>query len=97
MATKKPAKKTAPKEEEVEIETNKGVLFKNKRKRKGKKDPDYTGRMFDEDGREYWLSGWVKEHIKYGSYLSLSMTLKEDQEEETEEEQTDASTDDLPF
>lgn len=36
-----------------------GSMFKNKRKRDGRKDPDYTGSVMI-DGQEYWLDGWIK-------------------------------------
>lgn len=49
--------------------TNRGVLFKNDRKETDN-HPDYTGRI-DIDGKEYFLSAWIKEGKK-GKFMSLS-------------------------
>lgn len=38
--------------------TNKGALFKNDDKRNDK-DPDYKGTV-NVDGREFWISGWIR-------------------------------------
>lgn len=48
---------------------NRGVLFKNDRKETDN-HPDYTGRI-DIDGKEYFLSAWIKEGKK-GKFMSLS-------------------------
>ena len=41
-----------------EMNNNTGSIFKNKRKEK-EKHPDRTGKI-KVDGKEYWLSGWIK-------------------------------------
>lgn len=37
--------------------TNRGVLFKNHKRREGKNDPQMRGNI-NVEGKEYWLSGW---------------------------------------
>jgi len=47
-----------------------GSLFKNKRKTT-ETHPDYTGSMMV-NGKEHWLSAWVKEG-KNGKFFSVSL------------------------
>lgn len=56
---------------------NQGVLFKNEKKREGKRDPDYNGQITI-DGKEYWLTSWINTS-KDGSkkYMALKAKLKE--------------------
>jgi hypothetical protein len=56
--------------------TNRGVLFDNDRK-ESDNHPDYTGKI-NVEGKEYWLSAWVKEGSK-GEFFSLSVKPKEAQ------------------
>jgi len=78
---------------------NSGSLFKNDRKEKSS-HPDYQGTMMV-DGREYWLSGWVKEGNK-GKFFSLALKPK-DQQRKTDPISTgrprmnDALDDEIPF
>jgi hypothetical protein len=51
--------------------TNRGVFFRNDRKKPESREPDYRGRL-NVDGAEYELAGWVREG-KNGKYLSLSI------------------------
>jgi len=51
--------------------TNRGVLFINGRKSKDN-HPDYTGKI-DIDGKERWLSAWVKTSKDGKKFLSLSL------------------------
>jgi hypothetical protein len=53
-----------------------GVLFKNDRKEKDT-HPDYTGNARI-DGRDYWLSAWIKDG-KNGKFMSLALKPKDDQ------------------
>lgn len=50
--------------------TNKGVLFKNKKKETDK-HPDYNGSI-NIDGTDYWLSAWINEAQDGSKYMSLS-------------------------
>jgi hypothetical protein len=63
---------------------NEGVLFKNEKKREGKKDPDYQGQL-TVDGKEYWLVSWVntsKDGTK--KFMSIKAKLKEAKTESVE-------------
>jgi hypothetical protein len=56
--------------------TNRGALFRNDDK-DGERDRDYSGTL-NVDGREFWLSGWIKSSKKTGSkFLSLSVKPKD--------------------
>jgi hypothetical protein len=54
---------------------NSGVLFKNDRKEKDN-HPDYTGNAMI-DGREYWISAWLKDGQK-GKFFSFAFKPKDD-------------------
>lgn len=54
---------------------NRGVLFKNKRRR-GDKDPTVTGNAMV-GGKEYWVSGWTGESANGTWYTSLSFKEKQ--------------------
>jgi len=53
--------------------TNKGILGRNDRKTQDN-HPDFSGSI-NIEGREYWLSGWIKER-KDGSGKFFSLTAK---------------------
>lgn len=55
--------------------TNRGVLFKNKKK-ESDKHPDYTGSI-NVDGKEMWLSAWIKESKEGQKFFSLSVQKKD--------------------
>jgi hypothetical protein len=54
---------------------NSGALFKNERKEKDA-DRDYSGSV-NVEGREFWLSGWIKTSKAGVGYLSLSLKPKD--------------------
>lgn len=49
---------------------NQGALFKND-KQGVESRPDYNGKL-NVDGKDYWVSGWVKDG-KSGKFLSLAV------------------------
>jgi len=53
--------------------TNSGILSRNDRKVEDK-HPDFKGSI-NVDGRDYWLSGWIKER-KDGSGRFFSLSVK---------------------
>jgi hypothetical protein len=55
---------------------NSGALFKNTRKERDS-HPDYNGTI-KVDGREFWISAWIKEGQK-GKFMSLSVKPKDEQ------------------
>lgn len=65
---------------------NSGALFKNDRKREGKKDPDYSGSVVMPDGTEFWLSAWIKKKEGKKTFMSLSFKPKEARHQEPREE-----------
>jgi hypothetical protein len=75
-----------------------GVLFRNTRKRDGKRDPDYTVNATI-NGVEYWLDGWLDTPKGGGDkYLSLKFREKEQQAATPSPAQPPESfDDDLPF
>lgn len=82
--------------------TNRGALFRNDR-RETDKHPEYSGTI-NVDGRDYWLSAWVKEGKK-SKFFSLSVKPKESrdrnptaQREEREQQGSRVDFDDeVPF
>lgn len=57
---------------------NRFTLFRNNRKRDGKKDADFTGTFTNESGIEYWISAWSTQPNNGGEkFLSGSIRLKE--------------------
>ena len=58
--------------------TNRGVLFNERDKKETDKDRDYAGKI-NIEGREFWLSGWLKTSKKGLKFLSLSAKAMESQ------------------
>ena len=70
-----------------------GALFLNDRKNTDK-HPDYKGSIEDDNGREFWVSGWIKTSGKGAKYLSLALTPKDDsapQQRSPQAKQSDAA------
>ena len=63
------------KAEKVFDNTNTGILFKAK-EQKTDKHPGFTGSM-NIDGREYWLSAWVRQTKQGEKFFSMSVKAKE--------------------
>lgn len=58
--------------------TNRFVLFRNNKKREGKKDADFNGTFTDENGKEYWMNAWSTTPSNGGEkFLSGSVRVKE--------------------
>ena len=58
--------------------TNRFVLFRNNKKREGKKDADFNGTFTDENGKEYWMNAWSTTPSNGGEkFLSGSIRVKE--------------------
>jgi hypothetical protein len=57
-------------------DTNRGALFKNKKK-ESDRDPDFTGQV-NFDGTDYWASAWVNVSKAGDKYVSLSVKPKDD-------------------
>lgn len=53
---------------------NSGTLFKNDKQGKASR-PDYNGSI-NVDGRDYWLSAWIKDGAK-GKFMSLAVKPKD--------------------
>lgn len=55
--------------------TNKGAIFKNDRK-ENERQPDYNGTI-NVEGKEYYISCWIKESQAGKKFFSTSLTAKE--------------------
>lgn len=78
---------------------NSGSIFRNERKDKDT-HPDHTGTAMI-DGREYWISAWVKDGKK-GKFFSLSFKPKEERGDLREASKPSQNAhmpidDDIPF
>jgi hypothetical protein len=78
---------------------NSGTLGKNQRKTEDK-HPEYAGEI-NVDGKDYWLSGWVKTNGQTGDkFFSLSVKPKEQRGAATAKPSTlvqGEPDDDIPF
>ena len=64
--------------------TNRGALFKVDNK-ESDRHPDYTGTV-NIEGRDFRLSGWIKEKKEGGKFLSLSVQQPKQQRSRLEDE-----------
>jgi hypothetical protein len=80
-----------------EQKDNSGSLFVNERKEKDT-HPDRQGTIMV-DGREYWISGWLKKTQDGTPWLSLSVKPKEKQGQRPQQRPTQRTDDfeDAPF
>jgi hypothetical protein len=82
-----------------ELKEGSGSLFKNDRKEKST-HPDYAGSIMI-NGKEHWLSGWIKEGKK-GKFFSLSIGKVKEQSNfkargDDEMPKQSPALDDVPF
>lgn len=78
---------------------NSGTLGKNERKEK-ETHPSHTGRCTI-DGKEYWISAWVRDGNN-GRFFSLAFKPKEERKQESKPKasapaDSDDYGDDIPF
>jgi hypothetical protein len=59
-----------------EQKDNSGSLFRNERKEKDT-HPDHTGTALI-DGREYWVSAWIKTKQDGGKFFSMAFKSKDE-------------------
>lgn len=79
--------------------TNRGVLFKNGKKREDK-HPDYTGTI-NVRGEEFKLSAWIKVSAKGAKFMSLSVQQAQESAAPSAQEPHKAASadegEDIPF
>lgn len=78
--------------------TNTGILSRNERKEQPK-HPDFNGSI-NVEGKEYWLSGWVKEKKDgSGKFFNLSVKAKDGSKQSaaSRAENIEDMDSDLPF
>ena len=73
---------------------NSGVLFANDKKETDK-HPHYKGNITVE-GKDYWLSAWVKEG-KSGKFMGLAVSPKEEYQPKQAPKKASFEDEDLPF
>ena len=64
-------------------------LFENNKKSKDV-HPDYTGKLYDEKGTEYYVSCWIKETKSGSNYLSGQIKLASEAKAEFGKERKEA-------
>jgi hypothetical protein len=59
-------------------DTNKGALFSERGRKSKDTDRDYSGTL-NVEGKDYWLSAWIRTSKKTGQkFMSLSVKPKEE-------------------
>jgi uncharacterized protein (DUF736 family) len=74
---------------------NTGALFKNEDK-ESEKHPDYRGPL-NVDGREFWISGWLKISRKGTKYMSLSIKPQDAEKSKPKASVAEDLDDAIPF
>lgn len=74
--------------------TNKGALFRNEKKDKDT-HPDHTGSI-NIEGREFWLSAWIKTSQAGKKFFSLAVKPK-DQAQSSPVASSNDLNDEVPF
>ncbi len=81
-------------------ETNRGTLFKNDMEGRSENFPPYGGSI-NIDGKDYWLSAWVKDGKSGNKFFSLAVKPKEPKPEVVQKARQEAFRDDsidsIPF
>ena len=80
----------------MEKRDNSGVLFVNDKK-ENEREPQYKGNI-TVDGKDYWLSAWIKEG-KSGKFMGLAVSPKEEYKAKPSERSkvTNFDDSDIPF
>ena len=79
----------------MEQKDNSGVLFKNDKKDKDS-HPDYKGNI-TVDGKNYWLSAWIKTG-KNGRFMGLAVNPKDENYEPAKQaKKKPVDKEDVPF
>ena len=73
---------------------NSGVLFRSDKK-DNDRAPDYKGNI-TVDGKDYWLSAWIKEG-KSGKFMGLAVSPKEEYQPKQAPKKASFTDEDLPF
>lgn len=55
--------------------TNRGSIWKNKKKREGKQDADFTGSL-NVNGVEYWVNAWKRKEDASADAPALSFSIR---------------------
>jgi len=79
-----------------EMKPGQGSIFKNDKKTE-EKHPDYKGSIMTPDGKECWISMWVKRPEGKTPFFSVSVQPKEQQTASAPAQLPEEPKNDLPF